>query len=102
MLEPLHQIRCRIKLAHVQVSWPITEPAPHLHQGIVHLGGSEEVAYTEPLQRKSPSQLVATDSYHFQSGGAVRIIEDVLRRPIDQSHLDYVQHLHKSRLYFAP
>jgi hypothetical protein len=44
MLKPVCQIVGRIKSADIEIPGPLPEPSTHLHQCVVHSGGTEEVA----------------------------------------------------------
>ncbi|MPM81967.1 hypothetical protein SDC9_129025 [bioreactor metagenome] len=50
---PAHAIRRNPHAAQVFIPRPIAEPAPHLHEGVVHHGIPQEVADRESFQRKS-------------------------------------------------
>ncbi|MNP71114.1 hypothetical protein D3C76_1674540 [compost metagenome] len=49
--EPLHQIGRRVEATQIEVAWTISEPAPHLHERVIHLCRAHKVAHTQPLQR---------------------------------------------------
>ncbi|MCY1305140.1 hypothetical protein D9M70_549260 [compost metagenome] len=65
MFEPLNQIIGRVKAAQIEVAGPVAKPAPHLHQGVVHLGCAQEVAGAEPFEGQPPGKLVASNSNYF-------------------------------------
>src|ERR1019366_5253278 len=66
--EPFQQFWRCIKATQVQVTRAIPEPPPHLHQRVVHAGGSQKVTYAETLQGQAPRELIPADREDLQPG----------------------------------
>ena len=91
--EPPHQVRRSIEAAKVQVTWPVAEPAPHLHERVIHLRGAHEIAHAKALQRQAPRELVATDRNHLECRAGRGIVQRVLCSAVDGADLDVVQYI---------
>ena len=62
--EPVIEFCTREKATDVDISGTIAEPASHLHQSVVHLGRTQEIADRKALKCKASGKFVSTDCNH--------------------------------------
>jgi Protein of unknown function (DUF3631) len=60
VLEPVLQIRRGVEAAEIEISRPVSEPAPHLHQRVTHAAGPQEVADAQTFQWRSAKMANST------------------------------------------
>src|SRR5579872_7331566 len=90
MPEPELQIGGRVETTEIDIPGPVAEPASHLHQGVVHLRGAQEVTYGKAFEREPSGKLVAANGNNAQAlrSGAV-VVDGILSFAIDNLRLDF-------------
>jgi hypothetical protein len=74
VLEPVLQIRRGVEAAEIEISRPVSEPAPHLHQRVTHAAGPQEVADAQTFQCQAAGELVSADRNDIETGLPVALI----------------------------
>ncbi|MCY1546816.1 hypothetical protein D9M68_828360 [compost metagenome] len=93
VLEPLDQIFGSVQTTQVQISRTVSEPPPHLHKRVVHLGGAQEVADAQTLEGQPPGELVTPDRNDLEPCYAVCIVQSVLGSAVDHPHVNLIKNL---------
>jgi molecular chaperone DnaK len=58
---PIEEVWSRVEATEILVAGPVSEPASHLQERVVHLARPKVVADGQPFQSQAPRQFVATD-----------------------------------------
>src|SRR5262245_6776405 len=79
VLEPFREVLRGVEATQVEISRSIAEPPTHLHQRVVHLGRTKEVADRESLQSQTPRQLVTAYRDYLGAGvTSLYVVECIL------------------------
>ena len=103
MGEPLGHLVRRVQTAKIEIAAPVAEPATHLHERVIHLGCTQEVADGKAFEREPATEFVSTDGDDVQPRLLVfDVVEYLASQAVDLPDLYRTDGLLEVRLQVAP
>src|SRR5690606_11621220 len=102
MLIPAFNFLGSIKAAQIEITWSVSEPAPHLKQGVIVFGRAGIVTDTQPVKSKTTGQLVTSNRDNIQSFRMLGIVKNTLSQTITTPDLNFQCSLCQLSGYLAP